>query len=256
MHVLILLVLLALLILGPQWWVRYVLARYNRREEAFPGTGGELARHLLRRFQLEAVKVVPAEGVGDHYDPDAREVRLTPDNMERRSLTAIATAAHEVGHAIQHAAGYRPFLWRQRLARLSQVSARVGSFLLFAVPVLTLITKTPAAGLLMLLGAAGTLGISVLVQLMTLPVAANPRSRLYRPVPTSWGAPYPPGLCLDLCGLISGRVTQFLALDEAHQDLILRRSEEAVVAGILPSVSARVVNSSTSVNTLNLTNCI
>ena len=170
MHFLILLALVALLILGPQWWVRYVLARYNRREEDFPGTGGELARHLLGRFQLDTVKVVLAEGVGDHYDPTAREVRLTPDNMDRRSLTAIATAAHEVGHAIQHAAGYHPFLWRQRLARLSQVSTRLGSFLLFAVPVLTLITKTPAAGLLMFLAAVGTLGVSLLVQLLTLPV--------------------------------------------------------------------------------------
>lgn len=170
MHFLILLALLAVLIFGPQWWVRYVLAHYNKQEEDFPGTGGELARHLLRRFQLQTIKVVPAEGVGDHYDPIAGEVRLSLENMDRRSLTAIATAAHEVGHAIQHATDYHPFVWRQRLVRISQFSGRVGSFLLFAVPVLTLITKTPAAGLLMFLAAVGTLGISVLVQLLTLPV--------------------------------------------------------------------------------------
>lgn len=170
MHFVILLLMLMVLILGPQWWVRYVLARYNRKQEAFPGSGGELARHLLDRFSLQQVKVEEAGPQGDHYDPRELAVRLTADKLEGRTLTAITTACHEVGHAIQHASGYPPFVWRLRLAKLAQVSERVGSFLLFAVPLLTLITKTPAAGLLMFLAALGTLGMSVVVQLVTLPV--------------------------------------------------------------------------------------
>ena len=172
-HFLILLFLLMLLILAPQWWVNHVLARYNQKQEAFPGTGGELARHLLDRFGLQQVKVEDAGGRGDHYDPGERTVRLTTDKLEGRTLTAITTACHEVGHAMQHASGYGPFRWRQRLVSVAQVSEKIGSFLLFSVPLLTVVTRTPAAGLLMFLAAIGTLGMSVIVQLVTLPVELN-----------------------------------------------------------------------------------
>lgn len=171
MYFVILLILLILLILGPQWWVRSVLSRYNREDKRFPGTGGELARHLLDRLSLEQIKVEETPGgQGDHYDPASRCVRLTPDNLHGRSLTAVVTAAHEVGHAIQHALGYGPFRWRMRLVKVALVAERLGSFLLFAVPVLTLATKAPGAGVLMFLAAAATLGVGLLVQLMTLPV--------------------------------------------------------------------------------------
>lgn len=163
--------LLCLLILGPQWWVRSVLTRYSRDEPGFPGSGGELARHLLNRLSLETVRVeAAAEGQGDHYDPQAGVVRLSPANLEGRSLAAVVTAAHEVGHAIQHAAGYRPFRWRMRLVRLAVAAERFGSFLLFAVPVLALVTRTPAAGAITFLAAVCSLGVGLLVQLVTLPV--------------------------------------------------------------------------------------
>ncbi len=170
MHFLILLALLALLIFGPQWWVKYVLTRYQRDDPSFPGSGGELARHLLDRFNLEQVRVELAEGVGDHYDPVEKVVRLSAHNLDGRSLTAVTTAAHEVGHAIQHGLDYGPFTWRMRVVKLAQIAEKLGSFLLFAVPVLTLVTKTPAIGLLMFLAAVCSVGISILVQLLTLPV--------------------------------------------------------------------------------------
>jgi Zn-dependent membrane protease YugP len=170
MQLILPLVLILLLIFGPQWWVRSVLNRYNRREEAFPGTGGELARHLLDRYQLERVRVEVAEGVGDHYDPEALAVRLTRDKLEGKTLTSIVAAAHEVGHAIQHAAGYGPFLWRMRLVRFALVADRIGSFLLFSVPIIALVTRAPGSGVLMFAAAAMTLGMGLLVQLVTLPV--------------------------------------------------------------------------------------
>jgi len=170
MHLIILLLVLAILIFGPQLWVRHVLARYNQEDESFPGTGGELARHLLDRFNLESVRVEQAEGMGDHYDPVDRVVRLTADKLHGRTLTAITTAAHEVGHALQHQQGYAPFYWRMRLARLARVAQRLGSFLLFVVPLLSIATRSPVAGLLMLLAAVLTIGMGVVVQLITLPV--------------------------------------------------------------------------------------
>jgi Zn-dependent membrane protease YugP len=170
MPYLVLLAAVLMLLLGPQWWVQRVMQRYNRTPEAnFPGNGSELARHLLDRFRLQDVKVEVTE-TGDHYDPGARSVRLTVDKFNGRTLTAITTAAHEVGHAIQHAADEPLLRWRTRLVAIASVSQKLGSFLLFAAPVLTLATRAPSAGAITLLAAFLIMGMNVLVQLLTLPV--------------------------------------------------------------------------------------
>ena len=99
MHIALLLVLVLMLVFGPQWWARYTFRRYAGASPNVPGTGAELARHLLNRFGMEDVGVEPAEQGADHYDPEQRMVRLGPDNYNGKSLTAVAVAAHEVGHA-------------------------------------------------------------------------------------------------------------------------------------------------------------
>ncbi len=173
MHGLLVLAVLVLLILGPQFWVRAVLKRYQRTAEPnFPGNGGELARHLLGRFQLEQV-AVEATDLGDHYDPRSKTVRLSADNLSGRSLTAIATAAHEVGHAIQDYGDYGPFRLRERLVMASQGAQRLGSFLLFIAPVLTILTRSPAVGLITAFGAFIVMTANIGVHLVTLPVELN-----------------------------------------------------------------------------------
>lgn len=170
MHYLILLILVLAIILGPQWWVKYVLNRYNKRpEKNFPGNGRELAVHLLHRFQLEHVKV-EADSRGDHYDPVARAVRLTPDKYEGRTLTAITVAAHEVGHALQHHADEPLFRWRTRLARAAVAGQRLGSFLLFASPILAVVGRAPILGVISIISAFLIMGLGIVVQLLTLPV--------------------------------------------------------------------------------------
>jgi len=162
--------LLLALIYGPQWWVQRVLAKYNHQDEDnFPGTGGELARHLLDKYSLFDVKVEVTEG-GDHYDPVNRAVRLTKDKYDSKTLTAITVSAHECGHALQHAAQEPLFQWRTRLAMASIWANRLGSFLLFAAPILVLVTKVPSSGVLTALGAFLVMGFSLVVQLVTLPV--------------------------------------------------------------------------------------
>ena len=179
---LVLVVALVGLIFLPQWYVRQVLDRYNREpEDNFPGTGGELARHLLDRFGLQQVKVESSEA-GDHYDPQARAVRLTPDKLDGRTLTAITVAAHECGHALQHAIEQPLFQWRTRLAMASAWAARVGSFLLFAAPLLVLATRAPSPGLVSALGAFLVMGFGVLVQLVTLPVEIDASFRKALPL--------------------------------------------------------------------------
>ncbi len=158
------------LVYGPQFWVRWVLNRYNRQPEAnFPGTGGELARHLLNRYDLQEISVEITDA-GDHYDPRARAVRLTRDKFEGRTMTAITVAAHECGHALQHAAAEPLFMLRSRLAVGSIIAQSIGSFLLFAAPFSVLITKAPAAGLISILGAALVMGSAIVIHFLTLPV--------------------------------------------------------------------------------------
>ncbi len=167
---LLLILLLLAAILGPQWWVQRVLSRYNQRpEDNFPGTGGELARHLLNQFGLGHVRVETTEN-GDHYDPAARSVRLTPDKFNGKTLTAITVAAHEVGHALQHHAGEPMFAWRNRLAMATLWGQRLGSFLLFASPLLVVLTRAPQFGILSFLAAFLLMGMGILVQLVTIPV--------------------------------------------------------------------------------------
>ncbi len=162
--------LLVAAVVLPQYWVQRVLARYNRQpEKNFPGTGGELARHLLARFNLDDVGVERTD-IGDHYDPAARCVRLTPDKFDGKTLTAITVAAHECGHALQHAGAEPLFALRSRLAASSVWAARVGSFLLFAAPLLALLAHAPSPALVSVLGGFLIMGFGVVVQLVTLPV--------------------------------------------------------------------------------------
>ena len=80
------------------------MRRYADDLDGMPGTGGELAQHLIKELELDGV-AVEVTALGDHYDPTDRKVRLSEANHQGRSLTAIAIAAHEVGHAIQHDRG-------------------------------------------------------------------------------------------------------------------------------------------------------
>jgi len=169
MHFLIGIVALLALIYGPQLWVRTVMARYGKDRPDFPGTGGELANHLVERLGLTAVRTEVSEA-GDHYDPERKVVALTPSNFHGRSLTAVAVAAHEVGHAVQDQRGYRPLHLRQQLARWAGSLQRVGSFVVVAAPLLLLASRSPGGLLIPLIaGLTGALA-AVLVHLVTLPV--------------------------------------------------------------------------------------
>jgi Zn-dependent membrane protease YugP len=162
--------ILLILIYGPQLWVQSVLNRYNRKPESnFPGTGGELARHILDRYELKEITVEITDK-GDHYDPLSLAVRLSRDKFEGKTLTAITVAAHECGHAIQHAAAEPLFMWRTRLARLVTLAQALGSLLLFGAPVLVLLFKIPSVALINIAGAFLMIGFAVVIQLITLPV--------------------------------------------------------------------------------------
>jgi Zn-dependent membrane protease YugP len=162
-------VIFLLLVFGPSLWVKRVLARYSHPKDRYPGTGGELARHLLDSLDLGQVTAEITDQ-GDHYDPDQKAVRLTADKFNGRSLTAITVAAHEVGHAHQDANGYQPLIWRTRLVKFLAPGERIGAAVLMLAPLVTFVTRAPLAGLLMLLGGFLVLGLGALVHFITLPM--------------------------------------------------------------------------------------
>jgi Zn-dependent membrane protease YugP len=163
------LALLLALALLPQMWVRRVLARHGAERPDFPGSGGEFARHVLDEMGLEAVKVEQTT-VGDHYDPVAKAVRLLPAHFSGRSLAAVVIAAHEVGHAMQDATGYRPLAARTRLAAQAQQLEKVGAVLMLAAPLMMAFAKSPHLVLLQILAGVAVLSFTVLIHAVTLPV--------------------------------------------------------------------------------------
>ena len=129
------LVLLMGLALGPTFWVRHVMRTHAADRPDYPGTGGEFARHLLDHHGLEHVPVeITAEG--DHYDPKDKAVRLSQELYEGRSVTAVAVAAHEVGHALQDRDAYRPLKWCHRLVSAAALTDRVGTIVIFGLSAL------------------------------------------------------------------------------------------------------------------------
>lgn len=108
--------LLAILVYAPSFWVRRVMAKHSKEIAGLPGTGGELALHLIERFELTGIKVKETAANTDHCDPSGPTVRLSPLNLNGKSLAAIAVAAHEVGHAIQFYRREKVFELRTPLA--------------------------------------------------------------------------------------------------------------------------------------------
>lgn len=169
MRLILLIIVVLALLFGPQWWTTRVFARHSGHRDDYPGTGGELARHLLDRFQMPHVNVEVTES-GDHYDPEAKTVRLLPDRYHGRSLTAVTVAAHEVGHAIQDHTGYRALRERTRLVKWAQGAEKAGAVIMFGVPIIAGLTRAPAAVVLVLLAGIAAMGIATLVHFLTLPV--------------------------------------------------------------------------------------
>lgn len=157
------------LVFGPQYWVRRTMARHADERPDFPGSGGELARQLLDEAGLKSVGVEVTDEEGDHYDPTEKVVRLSPLNFHGHSVTAVAVAAHEVGHALQDANGYKPLVWRQALVLQAQTVQRFGALLLVASPLVFGFTRSPAMLAIELLAAFAIMGTTVAVHAVTLP---------------------------------------------------------------------------------------
>jgi uncharacterized protein len=153
----------------PQMWVKGVIKRHAKERADIAGTGGEFARHLLDKMGLQNVGVEETD-LGDHYDPEAKVVRLLPQHYGARSLSALVVAAHEVGHAMQDATGYGPLHARTRLAKQAQKVERLGAVVMLAAPVVMLLAKSPHVLVFELFIGVLILSTTILMHAVTLPV--------------------------------------------------------------------------------------
>jgi Zn-dependent membrane protease YugP len=150
--------------------VKSTFQRYSQVAAQSGMSGAEAARELLRRQNIEGVRIEPVDGfLSDHYDPGARTLRLSPDVYHGRSLSALGVAAHEAGHAIQHAHDYKPLAFRSFVVRPAMLGSNLGMV------VMGLGIAINAGGLVWL----GVLMFSAFVvfTLVTLPVEFNASSR-------------------------------------------------------------------------------
>lgn len=162
-------ILLLGLVFGPSLWIKRVLKTHGVDRPDLPGTGGELARHLLDEAKLTDVRV-ETTNEGDHYDPGARAVRLRPQHHDGRSIAAVAVAAHEVSHAIQHAGGEPGFKRRVELVGNLVWVERLATVVLLLAPVGFILLRAPALIALQIAAAIALMAIGVVVHAVTLPV--------------------------------------------------------------------------------------
>jgi Zn-dependent membrane protease YugP len=152
-----------LLALIAQWRVQAAVNKYSRVQTGRGATGARVARAILDGYGLQNVAVERTGGfLGDHYDPLSRTLRLSPEVHDTPSVAAVGIAAHEAGHALQHAEGYWPLQIRSAMVPVVQFGSYLGP-LVFLLGFLLNFTGLAWAGVLLFAGVA-------LFALITLPV--------------------------------------------------------------------------------------
>ncbi len=107
--------------------------KYSKVRLNYGLTGRDVAEKMLRDNGIHDVKIVSVGGqLTDHYNPANKTVNLSPDVYNGNSVSAAAVAAHECGHAVQHAVGYRPLEMRSTLVPLQNISSKVLNFIFIA----------------------------------------------------------------------------------------------------------------------------
>jgi len=155
-------------------WAQHCVKQQFRVNQAIPNqaglSGAEVAHMILRQAGLAAVTVEKSEGLlSDHYDPKSRLLCLSPDVFDGRSIASLGVAAHEAGHALQHAEQYGGLALRN----LTVPSARLGNLLGMPFILLGMVLRNPA---LAAVGLVFYLGV-VVFQLITLPVEIDASKR-------------------------------------------------------------------------------
>lgn len=156
--------------------VKSTFARYQRVPNHSGMTGREAAERVLHGANIYDVRIEHVAGnLTDHYDPRSKVLRLSDSTYNSSSVAAVGVAAHECGHAIQHATGYAPVRWRGALVPV----ANFGSQIAWPLIILGLFITSGSSELLIGLGILA-FSFSVLFHLVTLPVEFNASNRAVR----------------------------------------------------------------------------
>ncbi|MFA5577133.1 MAG: zinc metallopeptidase [Tissierellaceae bacterium] len=143
--------------------------KYSRVSSGTGLTGGQIARMILDKNGLYDVRVEHIGGkLTDHYDPRSKVVRLSNTIYSGTSIASASVAAHEVGHAIQHADGYYPLILRNNIAPIANIGSRFAWILIFIGFLVSPVFLD--LGILLFLTV-------VIFQIVTLPVEFNASSR-------------------------------------------------------------------------------
>jgi hypothetical protein len=114
-----------------QWRLKSKFKEYGQIPTTSGMSGKEFAEKMLRDNNIYDVSVISAKGfLSDHYDPTKKTVNLSPDVYEGRSVSAAAVAAHECGHAVQHATAYSMLMLRSRLVPLVSISSNLAQWVI------------------------------------------------------------------------------------------------------------------------------
>jgi len=155
--------------------------KYSQVRSTSGKTGQEVAIEILHANGIYDVDVVEGKGfLTDHYDPRKKVLVLSPANFSRPSVAGTAIAAHEVGHAIQHAEGYFFLRFRTSLVPLANVGSSVGYLAVFAGIILTTMQSTLGSTALWI--GIAFMSLAVLFSIVTLPVEFNASSRAMKQI--------------------------------------------------------------------------
>ncbi|MBX9033143.1 zinc metallopeptidase [Gordonibacter massiliensis (ex Traore et al. 2017)] len=166
----LLLIVVTLIIGGfATWYVNSQLKKYTRVPISNGLTGAEAARRMLAYYGVTNVAVNRGGAGQDFFDPRTNSVTLSPDAFDGRSITATATACHEVGHACQYAQDYAPMKIRGAIVPVVNLASNAWIFLLM-IGIFANITQLTTLAIVMY-------AVVVLFQLVTLPVEFNASRR-------------------------------------------------------------------------------
>ncbi|MDG0822119.1 MAG: zinc metallopeptidase [Staphylococcus equorum] len=180
-YMIIYFVILMVLPLWAQHKVKSNYEKYSQVRSTSGKTGQEVAIEILHANGIYDVDVVEGKGfLTDHYDPKKKVLVLSPANFSRPSVAGTAIAAHEVGHAIQHAEGYFFLRFRTSLVPLANVGSSIGYLAVFAGIILTTMQSTLGSTALWI--GIAFMSLAVLFSIVTLPVEFNASSRAMKQI--------------------------------------------------------------------------
>ena len=168
----------SLIFLGISFLVSAILkskfTKYSKIGLANGLSGKEIAEKMLQENGIYDVKVTSVDGfLSDHYNPVNKTVNLSPEVYNGTSVSAAAVAAHECGHAVQHATAYGPLMFRSKLVQVVRSSSMLVNWVLLAGMIVLATTKNPTVLLIGII----VMSVTVLFSLITLPVEFDASKR-------------------------------------------------------------------------------